>query len=449
MRKLFGTDGVRGCANKYPITAEMALKIGKAAAVVLKKSAKNPKFIIGKDTRLSGYMLEYALTSGITSIGADVLLVGPLPTPAVAHLTRSFAADAGIMISASHNPAEDNGIKLFDKNGFKLPDEVEEKIEKMIFIKNLSEHNVSSLKIGRAYRIDDAQGRYIEYAKASVNNISLKGLKVVVDCANGAGYKVSPTIFRELGADVVVINNSPDGLNINKDSGALHPEILKAAVLGHQADIGISLDGDADRIISVDEKGNILDGDILMAVSALHMKNKGKLKNNTVVVTKYTNLGFDDLMKKNSIKVVRVKNGDRYVIEEMRKNNFNLGGEQSGHIIFSDYNSTGDGTISGLQILRIMKLTGKKLSELSSEFERYPQVLLNVDISEKKTFKKIPGFSKKLKQAEKQLKENGRVFVRYSGTQDVCRIMVEGKDKDQINGLANQLKKIIKKEIGK
>jgi phosphoglucosamine mutase len=447
MRKLFGTDGVRGEANKYPITAELALRLGKAASIVLKNSKKNAKFIIGKDPRLSGYMLEYALTSGITSTGADVLLVGPMPTPAVAHLTRSFAADAGIMISASHNPFQDNGIKLFDNKGYKLPDKIEEKIEKYVFKKDLSKYNAKPKKIGKAFRIDDAQGRYIEFAKNSINNNSLKGLKIVIDCANGAAYKVAPLIFRELGADTVVLNNHPDGLNINKECGALHPEIVMAAVLGNNADVGISLDGDADRIIAVDEKGNILDGDYLLAISAIFMKKNNRLNKNTVVVTQYTNLGFDKLMKRHGINVTRVKNGDRYVIEEMRKNNYNLGGEQSGHLIFSDYNSTGDGTISGLQILNIMKKTNKKLSKLSEKLEKFPQILINVDVKKKVPFSKLPKLKNMIKNIESKLSD-GRVFVRYSGTQKLARIMVEGPNKENIEKYAKKIANQIKKEVG-
>ncbi|MFH0875152.1 MAG: phosphoglucosamine mutase [archaeon] len=447
MRKLFGTDGIRGKANTYPITAEMALMVGKAAAIVLRNKIKKPKFLIGKDPRLSGYMLEYALTSGICSTGADVLLVGPMPTPAIAHITRSFGADAGIMISASHNPATDNGIKLFDATGFKLPDAVEEEIEKLIFKEDLSEYNVPTEQIGRAYRIDDAKGRYIEFAKASINNNSLKGIKIALDCANGASYKVSPMIFSELGADLVVINAEPDGLNINKNSGALHPEIVKVVVLENKADIGISLDGDADRVIIVDEKGNILDGDHLLSIAAIELKKKNKLAKDTVVVTHYTNLAFDDLMKKHKINVVRVDNGDRYVLEEMRKKGFNLGGEQSGHIIFSDYNSTGDGTISALQIVNILKGSKKKMSELALLLVKYPQIIVNVNVNEKKDIEKTLLIKKEIISAEKILGKYGRHLIRYSGTQNLLRIMIEGKDKKIITELANKIADAAKREL--
>jgi phosphoglucosamine mutase len=445
--KLFGTDGVRGKANKYPITTDIAMKLGKAAALVLKNGKKKPLFLIGKDTRLSGYMLENALTAGLTSMGADVLLVGPMPTPAVSHLIRSFAADAGIMISASHNPYSDNGIKFFDDKGHKLPDETEEKIENLVLSNELSTEHICSNEIGRAKRIDDAAGRYIEFAKHSINNKSLKGLKIVLDCANGAAYKVAPLILKELGADVIVINNNPDGNNINLECGSLYPEVAKAAVLGYQADAGITLDGDADRILMIDEKGNILDGDFILAIAALDMLKKNKLNKNTIVVTHYTNLAFDELIKENNGKVVRAKNGDRYVIEEMLKNNYILGGEYTGHIIFSEYNPTGDGTISGLQILKILKESGKKLSELASVLKKYPQVIVNIKVNEKKPLEKIKNVQKIIKESEKILGDEGRFLIRYSGTEMKCRVMAEGKDEELIKRLANNIANVIKKEV--
>lgn len=447
MRKLFGTDGVRGKANTYPITAEIALKLGKSAALVLnKENKKRPVFLIGKDTRLSGYMLEYALTSGITSMGADVYLVGPMPTPAIAHLTRSFAADAGIMISASHNPADDNGIKFFDSNGYKLPDEIEEEIEKHVFMDIKTEH-ITSKEIGRAFRIDDAQGRYIEFAKNTISNTSLKRLKIVLDCANGAAYKVAPLILRELGADLIILANQPDGNNINKECGALMPEIAKAAVLGHNADIGITLDGDADRVILIDEKGNILDGDYILSISGLDMIKKKTLKKNTIVATQYTNLAFDELIKKNNANVVKVLNGDRYVIDEMRKNNYNLGGEYSGHIIFSDHNSTGDGIIAALQILRIMKEKKSTLSKLASVLQKFPQITINVKVKEKKQLEKLKSY-KEIKEAEEFLKDKGRLLVRYSGTENIIRVMVEAKDEKIMKTISTKIANSLKKEIG-
>lgn len=445
--KLFGTDGVRGTANVYPITPEIAMKLGKAAAEVLTKGKKKPLFLIGKDTRISCYMLENALTAGLTSMGANVLLVGPVPTPGVAHLVRSFAADAGIMISASHNSFMDNGIKFFDKRGFKLPDAIEEEIEKLVLNDDLNTDHIIENDIGRAKRIEDAQGRYIEFSKNSISNHSLKGLKIVLDCANGAAYNVAPLILRELGAELIVLNNNPNGVNINKDGGALHPEVLKAAVLGHNADVGITLDGDADRILMVDELGNILDGDHILAVAALYLKEKGKLNNNHVVVTQYTNIAFDKLMEKHDIKVSKVKNGDRYVIEEMLKHNYNLGGEFSGHIIFSDYNSTGDGMVAGLQILKIMLIKKKKLSEISV-LEKYPQVIVNVKVKEKKLFENMNILQNVINDSKKKLGNEGRYLIRYSGTEKKARVMVEGLDENLIKNIASSLAKEIKKEVG-
>jgi phosphoglucosamine mutase len=449
MAKLFGTDGVRGKANTYPITAEIAMKLGKAAAIVLRKKDKDkPVFLIGKDTRLSGYMLENALTSGLTSMGADVFLVGPMPTPAVAHLTRSFAADAGIMISASHNPSDDNGIKFFDSIGHKLPDSVEEEIEKLVLSSELNTEHITSKEIGRAYRIDDAQGRYIEFAKGSINNLSLKGLKIVLDCANGAAYKVAPLIFKELGAEVIVLSNTPDGNNINKNCGALFPEVVKAKVLEIKADCGITLDGDADRIIMCDERGNIIDGDHIIAIAAISFLEKKKLQKDTVVVTAYTNLAFDELIKNHGGKIIRTKNGDRYVIEEMLKGGYNVGGEFSGHIIFSDFNSTGDGIIAGLQILGIMKDKNKRLSELAKALSKYPQVTINVKVKDKKPLEKMEKVQVEIKNAQKILGDKGRHLVRYSGTENLARVMIEGKDEKVIKILAEKIADAIKKEIG-
>jgi len=448
MRKLFGTDGVRGIANVYPVTAEIALKLGKAAALVLTKNKTKPLFLIGKDTRASCYMLENALTAGLTSMGANVLLVGPVPTPGVAHLVRSFAADAGIMVSASHNPFSHNGIKFFDHKGLKLPDDIEEEIEKLVLEENLNTDHITGKDLGRAKRIDDAQGRYIEFVKSTIGNKSLKGLKIVLDCANGAAYKVAPLILRELGADLIIINNDPDGININNECGALHPEVLQAAVLGHQADLGITLDGDADRIYMVDETGTILDGDAITAIIALDFLKKGKLRKNTVVMTEYTNLAFKKLIENNGGHFVKVLNGDRYVIEEMLKNDYNLGGEYSGHIIVSDYNSTGDGLIAGLQVLKILKEQNKKLSVLSS-LNKYPQVIVNVDVKEKKQIEELKKVQEAIKEAEKTLGENGRHLIRYSGTEMKCRIMIEGKDENIIKKLAKNISKAVFDEVGK
>jgi len=445
MKKLFGTDGVRGKANIYPMNAETALKLGKAAATVFMNGKKRHKIVIGKDTRISCYMIENALTSGILSMGVDVLLVGPMPTPAISHLTKSFGADAGIVISASHNPAEDNGIKFFDKDGFKLSDETEKKIEKLTFSEIKVEHITGGL-LGRAKRIDDAQGRYIEFAKNSINNLSLKGLKIVLDCANGAAYKVSPLIFEELGANVIIINNHPNGLNINDECGALHPEEMKKFVIQYDADIGIALDGDADRVIMVDENANNVDGDEIMAMCGIYMQKKDILNKNTIAATIMSNIGLEIAMKEKGITIIRTAVGDRHVIEEMRKNNYNLGGEQSGHIIFLDHTKTGDGTISALQVLRIMKETGEKLSKLARCMKKFPQIMINVDVKKRIDFEVMPNVVEKIDKVRKKLKNNGRVIVRYSGTQNVARIMVEGDNEKEINKYAKEIADEIRKE---
>lgn len=439
MRKLFGTDGIRGTANKYPITVEVAMKLGKAAAIVLRNGKKRPKIVIGKDTRLSGYMIENALTAGILSVGGDVFLVGPMPTPAVAHLVKSFAADAGIVISASHNPAQDNGIKLFSGQGLKLSDATEQKIEALFFSDIIATDHINGGKIGKAYRIDDAAGRYIEFAKSTINNRSLSGLKIVLDCANGAAYKIAPLILRELGAEVTVYYNKPDGLNINLNCGATHPEVIATEVLNQKADVGITLDGDADRVILVDEQGNVVNGDQIMAIAALDMIKKGELNKKTLVATTYSNLGLDKAIQKAGGKVVRVKNGDRYVIEEMLKNGYKLGGEQTGHIIFFDYAMTGDATIAALKILDIIKQSGKKLSELANCMTKYPQVLINVNVKDKKDIKEIPELAEAIEIVKKELGNKGRALVRYSGTENILRVMVEGEDKEQITKMAKSI----------
>jgi len=449
MGKLFGTDGIRGVANIFPMTPEMVLSIGKATAHVFKEKCgkKKPKFVIGKDTRLSGYMIENALASGIVSVGADVLLVGPMPTPAIAHLTKALNADAGIVLSASHNPAEDNGIKIFSENGHKLSDNVEDEIEKYVLSGKIKTEHIKGDLIGKAHRVDDAKERYIEFAKASVESMSMKGLRVILDCANGAAYSTAPHILSELGAEVVVLNDRPDGLNINLDCGALHPEKMMEVVKEENAHIGIALDGDADRVIVCDENGKSVDGDHIIAICAINMKEKGTLKKNSVVVTIMTNKGFDIAMAKERIKVVKTKVGDRYVVDEMRKKGYVLGGEQSGHIIFSNYTTTGDGMISALQLLRIMKERGKKLSKLAECMTSLPQVLVNVDVKEKKDISKLK-VNKNIKDAESKLGEKGRVLVRYSGTQNLCRIMIEGENKREIQKIADDIAKTMKKELG-
>ena len=449
MEKLFGTDGIRGVANIFPMTPEMVLNVGKATAHVFKEKCgkKKPKFVIGKDTRLSGYMIENALTSGILSVGADVLLVGSMPTPAIAYLTKSLNADAGIVLSASHNPAEDNGIKIFNADGYKLSDDVENEIEKYVLTEDVKTEHIRGDLIGKACRVDDAKEKYIEFVKASVKSINLKGLKIVLDCANGAAYDSAPHVFRELGAEVVVLNDRPDGLNINLDCGALHPEEMMEIVKREKADIGIALDGDADRVIVCDEKGKNVDGDHIIAICAIYMKEKGTLKGNGVVVTIMTNKGFDIAMDKENINVVKTKVGDRYVIDEMKKKGYVLGGEQSGHIIFSDYATTGDGLISALQLLKVMKEKGEKLSKLAECMKSLPQVLINIDVKKKKDIDKLEA-KESIKKAEKSLGKKGRVLVRYSGTQSLCRVMIEGESKREIGQMAENIANAIKKEIG-
>jgi phosphoglucosamine mutase len=446
-RKLFGTDGVRGIANKDPITPEMVLKLGRAAADVFKNKGKKTKILIGKDTRISGYILETALTSGICSMGVDVLLVGPLPTPAIAHLTKSFGADAGVVISASHNPAEHNGIKFFSNNGFKLPDQKELEMENIVYSESFNSEHINGRSIGKAFRIDDAKGRYIEFAKSTINNANLSGLKVVLDCANGAAYAVAPTILRELGADVIVLNNRPDGLNINQNCGAMHTEVISDAVKKEGANIGIALDGDADRVMMVDEKGEEFDGDFIMALCGLELKKRGMLKKDTIVATTMSNIGLEVFCRDNGINFVRTDVGDRYVIKEMVENGFSFGGEQSGHICFMDYITTGDGIITALQVLNILKDTGKRLSELRL-FKRLPQVLENIKVRERLGFENMPGLVDRMKEAERELGENGRVVIRYSGTENIARVMIEGQDEKIIKGLADGMSEEIKKEIG-
>ena len=449
MEKLFGTDGIRGIANRFPMTPEVVLNIGKATAHVFKEKygKERPKLVIGRDTRLSGCMIENALTSGILSAGADVFLVGHMPTPAIAHLTKSLNVDAGMVISASHNPAADNGIKIFRGDGYKLSDDAEEEIENYILAEKVKTEHITGSLVGIVYSVDDAKGRYIEFAKASVKGLSLQGLKIVLDCANGAAYNTAPQVFRELGAEVIVLNDRPDGLNINLNCGALHPENMMEVVKKERADIGIALDGDADRVIVCDEKGNNVDGDHIIAICAIYLKEKSALTKNCVVTTIMTNKGFDIAMDKKNIRVVKTKVGDRYVIDEMRKKGYVLGGEQSGHIIFSDYTTTGDGIISALQLLRIMKEKGEKLSNLKACMESLPQVLMNVKVKEKRDIDTLEAM-KYIRKTEERLGKKGRVLVRYSGTENLCRVMIEGEQKKEIQKMANEIAHGIKKEIG-
>lgn len=446
--RLFGTDGIRGRVNKYPMIPECVLRIGMATAIALKKEHGRNIILIGKDTRLSGYMLESALTSGICSMGMNVTLVGPLPTPGIAFLTRALRLDAGIVISASHNLFEDNGIKFFSSSGFKLPDRLEQEIERLVLGKTTLNKRPRGMDIGKAYRIDDAGGRYIEYIKSTIpKGMTLEGIKVVVDCANGAAYKVTPWVLRELGAEVITINDKPDGLNINKDCGSLHLNGLIAKVKEHKADLGVAHDGDADRALFCDEKGHVVDGDHVLGMWAVEMKTKKRLSKNTVVATHMSNLGLEVYLKRHGIRLIRTDVGDRFVTERMLKDGYNLGGEQSGHIIFLDYNTTGDGPITALHVIALMKKTGLLLSSLRDEIKLYPQVLVNVPVRKTDGFKTIPEIRTAVKRARERLKENGRLLVRASGTEPKIRVMVEGRDKTTIEELADYIAGVIRKKM--
>lgn len=445
--KLFGTDGIRGKANHPPMTGDIAYEVGRAAAYVLKKKNGRNKILIGKDTRLSGYMLESALTSGICSMGTNVILVGPMPTPGIAFVTRSLRVDAGVVISASHNPYDDNGIKFFSSEGLKLPDSTEAEIEKTMFSKKLEKIRPEGAGIGRANRVDDVAGRYIEHIKSTFpKGKTLEGLRIVIDCSNGSAYKITPYALSELGADVISINDKPNGMNINLNCGTTHPEDMQKSVREYRADIGIAHDGDADRTMLCDENGEIVDGDKMMAICAMDMKKSGTLKNNAIVATVMSNIGFELYLKKAGIKVYRSQVGDRYVVEEMLKRGCNLGGEQSGHIIFLDYNTTGDGPVTALQVLSTMCKSGRSLSDLSSEITIYPQVLINVPVINPKNMDDFPNIISAIKKAEKKVK-SGRILVRPSGTEPKVRVMVEGDNMDDITTIAEDLAEIIKKNM--
>ncbi|HWI41254.1 MAG TPA: phosphoglucosamine mutase [Verrucomicrobiae bacterium] len=449
MKKLFGTDGVRGVANVYPMTTEMAMQIGRAAAYIFKNDERRHRVVIGKDTRLSGYMIENALAAGICSMGVDVLLVGPLPTPGIAHITTSMRADAGVVISASHNPFQDNGIKFFSRDGYKLPDEVELKMEELIFSEKIDSLRPVATEVGKAFRIDDAVGRYIVFLKSSFpKELDLSGLKIVVDCAHGAAYKVAPAVLEELGAKVFPIGISPNGTNINAGCGSLHPELLSEAVKEHRAHVGIALDGDADRVIFVDEFGHEVDGDQIMAICAADLLRQKKLRKNTLVATVMSNMGLDIALRKAGGKVVKTAVGDRYVVEEMRKGGYNLGGEQSGHMIFLDYNTTGDGMLSALQLLAIMRRTEKSLSELAQIMIPLPQVLVNVRVREKRDIMTVPEIAARIAAIEDKMGDQGRILIRYSGTEPLLRIMLEGQDKYEITAWAKEIAELVEKLMG-
>jgi phosphoglucosamine mutase len=455
-KKIFGTDGVRGVANVEPVTAETALKLGRAAAHVFTQlnprtlpPGARPKIVLGKDTRLSGYMLENALVAGITSLGVDVLLIGPLPTPGVAYITRSLRADAGIVLSASHNPYEDNGIKFFRHDGYKLDDQIEERIEQLVFTGEIDSVRPTAGKIGRAARIDDALGRYVEFAKASFpRGMSLEEMRIVVDAANGAAYKSTPCILRELGAEVVVAHNEPNGTNINANCGSTHPDEISRLVRETGVNVGISHDGDADRVLLCDEKGEIVDGDEILAIAATDFLRSERLHKKTLVATVMSNFGLDETIAAAGGKVVRTKVGDRYVIEEMLRGEMNLGGEQSGHIIFRDFSTTGDGIVSALQILRIMHETGRPLSELKRCLKKYPQAQRNLKVKAKPPIEELREVTKLLDEAERELGGKGRVLLRYSGTEPKIRLLIEGRELPQIDRQADRIADAITKAIG-
>ncbi len=446
MRKLFGTDGIRGVANIYPMTTEIAMQVGRAIAFIVKNKKGRHRIVIGKDTRVSGYMIENALAAGICSMGVDVLLVGPLPTPGIAFITTSMRADAGVVISASHNPFQDNGIKIFSNDGFKLPDEVEADIEELIFSQKMATLRPVAEEVGKARRIDDAKGRYIVFLKNIFpKKQTLEGMHIVLDCANGATYGVAPYVLEELGAKVTSLGVSPDGKNINHKCGALHPELMAAKVKETGADIGLALDGDGDRLIVCDEKGRVVDGDQVMAICAKELIKRGKLKKKTLVTTVMSNMGLEIAMKEMGGKMIRTNVGDRYVVEEMRKNGYSFGGEQSGHLVFLDHITTGDGNLAALRLLAIMKKRKKKLSELAKVMTSYPQVLNNVRTTSKIDLDNFPGFQKAVIKMEKKLGKSGRILVRASGTEPVIRVMIEGKKKKTIQAMADELGKMISK----
>jgi len=454
-RILFGTDGIRGKANIYPMTVEIALALGRGLAHLvnmgrlgLPDKGHRKRIVIGKDTRLSGYCFEQAIAAGICSMGVDVMMVGPLPTPGIAFITQSMRADAGVVVSASHNSFEDNGIKIFDQEGFKLPDAVELELEELILTDKIKSLRPTELSIGKARRINDAVGRYVVFLKSVFpNNLTLDGMKIVLDCAHGAAYKVAPEVLIELGAEVILIGDEPNGININHKVGSLFPQKAQQAVLENQADIGIVLDGDADRIRVIDEKGNVVAGEIMMALITQHLKEENLLKKPVLVTTDMSNLGLDQYLKTIGISVERVQVGDRYVVEHMRNHLHNWGGEESGHLIFFDHGTTGDGMVGALLLLVLLKKTRKSLSELSGLFYLIPRVVRNVKVDQKIPFSNLPNSFALMKKIEKDLNGEGRLFVRYSGTESKARILIEGPYLKEAEKIADELVKTLTDEI--
>lgn len=448
-KKLFGTDGIRGRVNEYPITAEISLRMGKAVARVLRSSGPNRnRVLVGKDTRISGYMLETALTSGLVSMGMDVFMVGPLPTPAVAHLTKSMGAAAGIMITASHNPYEDNGMKIFGPDGYKLSDDLEALIERHIRGEEEEAAPLPPRQIGKAHRIEDARGRYIEFAKQTADNVPLHGLKVVVDCGHGAAYFIAPLIFKELGAEVINAGTQPDGTNINSGCGALHPEHAGELVRRFNADLGISFDGDADRVIFTDSNGQVVSGDRILALCALGLKEQGRLRKDTLVATRMSNLGLREAMAHHGIQLETTDVGDRNVIEAIRKGGFSFGGENSGHLIFAEYATTGDGILSALQVLRMMRDRNATLAQLASVMDEYPTQLANIPVSSKPPLDSLPKLKKLMKTADKEFGDKGRHLIRYSGTENKIRVLVEHREIDTVRNWVTRFAAAIREEIG-
>lgn len=447
MGKLFGTDGVRGIAN-VDLTAELAYRLGRIGAYILTKGKKGSKIIVGMDTRKSKDMLGAALTAGICSVGVDVLNVGVVPTPAVSYLTRLHEADAGVVISASHNPVDYNGIKFFNSKGYKLNDDIENEIEDYILNDKDVEYRPLGEDIGEVNIIKDAVLEYTNYLKSLID-VDFKGLKIAVDCANGASFEAAPKLLKELGADIKVFYNTPNGININLNCGSTHPEILQKLVVENSCDVGLAFDGDADRLIAVDEKGNIIDGDYVLAICSTHLKEKGLLKNDTVVGTIMTNMGLDKYCETQGIKVVKTKVGDRYVLEEMLEKGYVLGGEQSGHIIFLDYNTTGDGLLTALQLISVMKAKNKPLSELAAVLKRYPQILVNAEVNKDKKTKYLKDdiIMSEIRKIEEEFHGEGRVVIRPSGTEALVRVMIEGQDEEKISQKANYLADLIKQQL--
>ncbi|MCX5848801.1 MAG: phosphoglucosamine mutase [Deltaproteobacteria bacterium] len=446
MNKLFGTDGIRGIANEYPMTTEITSNVGRAIAYLSKKEGHKPRILIGRDTRISGDMFESAIISGICSMGVNAISVGVIPTPGIAFLTHNMRADAGIVISASHNPTQDNGIKIFNGNGFKLSDEKENQIEELIFAKNMQKLHPVPKELGKLSRLDDAPGRYVDFLKSTFpQNINPEGIKIVLDCSNGATFRVAPEVFAELGVEVTTLFDKPDGNNINLNCGSQHTEALAAEVLRQRADAGFAFDGDGDRVIAIDDKGNILTGDRMLAICSVILKKEGKLKNNLVVRTVMSNMGLTVAFQKQGIDSVFANVGDRFVLEEMLSRGAIIGGEDSGHLIFLQHHTTGDGLITALQVLAAMKKEERPLSELARVMKVFPQMLINIDVKRKPEIETVPAIMAAIKKAEEALGDKGRVLVRYSGTQNMCRVMVEGPTKKETETHCHQIADVVKK----